>query len=299
MQRVTNLGSSNAMREWIASSGRRLAESQEDIGSGVHFDRSSEAPAAAATVLRNERTVGRLGQLERNIDDAKLWLQTSDTIMNDVVASLTRARTLMVQGANEVNSPEARGAIAADIRSIRDEMLSLANSTVNGRPIFAGTANIPQSYDAAGNYLGDDGAVLRSVTTTDSFSVAATGPSVFGDNNPADPLNGSLFERLEAAAAAVDAGDVAQVRQSIESADSSMSTVQSQIGRLGGLSNRLEEVASRNQVGQIDLKSQISQLQDVDMADAILRLRSAESSYEATLSSVSRSLSRSLLDFLS
>ncbi len=62
-------------------------------------------------------------------------------------------------------------------------------------------------------------------------------------------------------------------------------------------SNLVRKVAY-NAETQINVQTQISDVRDVDMAEAILRLKSAETSYEATLSAAGRSLSRSLLDFL-
>lgn len=298
MQRVTTLGNTNAMRDAISASERRLGDAQNEIATGVKFDRSSQAPSDAATYLRNQRSLDRLGQLERNSSNARLWLDTTDTALRDGVSSLTRARTLGVQGATDTNSPEARSAIASNLRSVADEMLTLANTEVNGRPIFAGTADTTIAYDASGNYLGDGGQVLRAVTRTDKFSVAASGPIAFGTVNGADPYNGTVFQVINQLADMVEAGDVDEIRAGIEALDTAMVRMQSETGRIGGLAARLDEIDARNLESQVTTQTQISDVRDVDMAEAILRLKSAESSYEATLSAAGRTLSRSLLDFL-
>ena len=298
MDRITTLGNFTAMRDTIAASQERLFTAQDQIATGVRFDRSSEAPSDAAAYLRNQRSLDRLSQLSRNSSNARLWLDTTDTALSDAVDSTTRARTLGVQGANDVNSPEARSAIAANLRSIADEMITLSNTVVNGRPIFAGTADTAMAYDAAGNYLGDTGQVVRAVTPNDAFVVAANGPGVFGVPNGADPYNGTAFQAINELADAVEAGDVARIRTGIEAMDATTSRIQAETGRVGGLAARLDEIDARNQDSRISTQSQISDVRDVDMAEAILRLKSAETSYEATLSAAGRSLSRSLLDFL-
>jgi len=298
MERITTLGRNQSMRDVILSSQERLAETQDQIATGVRFTRSSESPSDAAAYLRNQRSLDRLAQLERNSSNARLWLDTTDTALRDAVDSATRARTLGVQGASDTNSPEARSAIAANLRSIADEMITLANTEVNGRPIFAGNADTAVAYDAAGDYQGDNGQVLRAVTKTDTFSVGGTGPAVFGTANGADPYNGTTFQAINELADAVEAGDVARVRAGIESIDAATSRLQAETGRIGGLAARLDEIDARNQDSQIATRSQISDVRDVDMADAILRLKAAETSFEATLATAGRSLSRSLLDFL-
>ncbi len=298
MDRITTLGNTSAMRDVILASQSKLADAQNQIATGVRFTRSSESPADAASFLRNQRSLDRLSQLERNSSNARLWLDTTDTALRDGVNSLTRARTLGVQGATDTNSPEARSAIASNLRSIADEMLTLANTEVNGRPIFAGTADTTIAYDASGNYLGDAGQVLRAVTQTDKFSVAASGPVAFGTPDGADPYNGTVFQVINNLADMVVAGDVDEIRAGIEALDTAMVRMQSETGRIGGLAARLDEIDARNLESQVTTQTQISDVRDVDMAEAILRLKSAESSYEATLSAAGRSLSRSLLDFL-
>ncbi len=298
MQRITTLGSANAMQGWIAASQRRLADGQEQIATGVRLNRASQSPGESTTLLRNQRSLDRLAQFERNTANARLWLETADTTLNGGVDSLTRARTLAVQGANDTNSVEARAAIAADLRSIGAEMLSLANTTVNNRPIFGGTAGAAQAYDDTGAFIGNTGDILRSVSPNESFSVATNGPAAFGTFDGGNNYAGSVFQVIEELATAVESGDVAQVRAGIEAIDTATSRMQGEVGRLGGLSSRLGEIESRNENSQLSTQTQISQIRDVDMADAIIRLRSAETSYEATLSSASRSLSVSLLDFL-
>jgi flagellar hook-associated protein 3 FlgL len=298
MQRVTTLNSTTLVKDWLTSSSQKIQKHQQEVSTGIALDRASAAPGDAAELLRNQRSLKRLEQLQRNSASARLWLDTADTAMNDAVGSLTRARIIAVQGANGVNNVESQAALAAELRSIAQEMISLANTTVNNRPIFAGTADTQVAYDASGSFQGDTGQVIRAVTPTDSFAIAASGPAVFGTPDGADPLNGTVFQVLGATAAAVEAGDVAATRAGMEALDAALSRMQGEIGRLGGLSTRLEEVESRNAATQIFTQAQISGVRDADMAESILRLRSAETSYEATLSAASRSLSRSLLDFL-
>ncbi len=296
--RVTTLGSTNNSTRLMQAAAERLADRQEQVATGLRLVAASDSPSDAATVLRSQRSLDRLEQLEGNTTDAKMWLETGDTAVNSAITTLTRARNLAVNGANSVNTPEARRAIAADIRSISDELLSLANSKLNGRSVFAGTSGADIAFDANGIYQGDDGQTLRSVTTTDSFVVAVPGPQVFGEIDGLDPLNGTVFQMLNTVADSVEAGDFNAVRDGIEAIDSASERVQTEATRLGGLAARLDEITSRNEALQISTRSQISEVRDVDMGDAILRLRTAETTYEAAISAAGRSLGRSLLDFL-
>lgn len=298
MQRITTLGTTTSRNQWLNNASRSVSTNEERIATGLRFNRASQAPADAAALLRNQQSLGRLEQLDRNVANARMWLNTTDTALSDTVNTLTRARTLTIQGANGTNTVEGRTAIAADLRSAAEELLGHANTTVNGRPIFSGTAGTTQAYDLTGTYLGDAGAVVRAISPTESFSVGAAGPNVFGAANPGDPYAGSAYEVLMRAADAVEAGDTAGARAGIEAIDVATSRVQRELGRIGGLSSRLDQIEEKGSASQLATRAQISEIQDVDLAEALVHLQTSQTKYEATLSAAGRSLGRSLLDFL-
>lgn len=298
MERVTTLGNTKATTSWIDASTRALGQGQKEVATGVRFTVASELPTDAAALLRNQRSLTRMEQFERNHANARHWLETNDSALGGVVASLTHGRTRAVHAANAIHTPEGRSALAGELRAVSDELLAIANTTINGRPIFAGTAGAATAYDGAGNYLGDDGQVVRTVGTNETFVVAAGGPAVFGTFSATNPLGGSAFQMLATVANAIEAGDVAATRQGIEAIDAAISRVQVEIGRTGNLSSRLDAVVERTERAQIATQAQISDLRDVDMGEAIVRLRAAEAGHEATLAAAARSLGRSLLDFL-
>ncbi len=69
-------------------------------------------------------------------------------------------------------------------------------------------------------------------------------------------------------------------------------------GRVGAISQQLDAAELRHSGERLSVESTVSKLRDTDVAEAIIRLRSAEAGYEATLSATARGVSVSLLDFL-
>ena len=69
LPRVTDLQMSTHRATWIESARTRLASAEETIATGRRINRASDDPTAAAEVLRHERRLGRLDQLERLADD--------------------------------------------------------------------------------------------------------------------------------------------------------------------------------------------------------------------------------------
>lgn len=296
--RITDQGLTNFRVAQLAAGQSKLADVEEQIATGKQIQKPSDDPSASARLMRHTDRLARIGQYQRNNNSARLWADAGDRTLQSVSYSLGRAKTLAVQAGNDTLGTEERAALSADIRAIADEMISLANTKVTGRAIFAGTANVAEAFDASGAYLGDTTAVTRSIDSGERVEVGLPGPDVFGVSNPGDPLNGTVFEALHELADRVDAGDNAGIRSGIEAVDAAANRVAVAQGRLGAVSRQLEVVADRQTGEELAVTSSMSKLQDTDVAEAIIRLRSAEASYQATMAATSRGMSTSLLDFL-
>lgn len=295
--RLTNQSTTTQFQRLNAAAEARVNTFNRQIATGLRFENPSESPADTSLLLGNERRLARIEQFGRNAVSANQWLASSDQALQSANDGMVRARTLLVQGLNSGSGPDSGQAAAAEIRQIREQLLGTANTTQGGRPIFSGTAAGP-AYDAAGVYQGDTGTITRAIDTYETIQVSATGPEVFGVSDPADPMNGTIFEKLTAIADALEAGDITTASQGLDAIDASTNLVRSQLGKVGASANRLDMAQVRLGDEEIATMTRISQTQDVDLAEAIMGLRAAETGYEALMSTTARTMSRSLLDFM-
>lgn len=296
--RITDQGMANSRIGWINQSRSQVAEHEQSIASGHVINQPSDDPAATAQILRHDIRLQRIGQYERNGSHAKLWIGAADGALQAAANNLGRAKTLAVQAGNDTLGAVENAALAADIRAIAAEVRTTANAKVSGRAIFAGTSGSVEAYDGTNAYLGDTGVVELTIDTGETVRVSSDGPSVFGASNAGDPFNGSVFEALNALADAVEAGDNANVRVGIEAVDTATTRIGTAQGRVGAISQQLDAAELRHSGERLSVEASVSKLRDTDVAEAIIRLRSAEAGYEATLSATARGVSVSLLDFL-
>ncbi len=210
--RITDQGLANARIGWISAGRTKLAEQERAISSGVQLEQPSDDPAAAAQLMRHDIRLQRITQYQRNANNARLWVASADSALLSVSNNLNRAKTLGVQAGNDILGGVENAALAADIRAVAAEIRTSANTKVSGRAIFAGTADTPDAYDTADTYMGDAGVVELTIDTGESVVIGSSGPDVFGVSNGGDPMNGSVFEVLNALADAVEIGDTAAVR---------------------------------------------------------------------------------------
>ncbi|MCL2454494.1 MAG: flagellar hook-associated protein FlgL [Micrococcales bacterium] len=265
---------------------------QAQLSSGKKVTKASDDPAYAAQLLslRGEQT--RNVQYERNVTDAKSWLTTADTALQTASSTLRRARDLMIQGGNTSLPQVAKDALAIEIREIRSGMIQTANTTFLGRTVFAGTSAAghafdPTTYAWTGNPAGS---VDRIVADGTEVRVDADGQNVFGSGDS------SLFALLDRVASTLEAGG--NPADYLDQVDVFSTRIRTELASIGARQNRIEDATTRLSDAGLNLKTQISGIEDIDLAQVILQLQSQSVAYEASLGAASRVLAPSLMEFL-
>lgn len=277
---------------------RSISDIQRQLTSGRRIDRVSDGPADAVSALAQRAELRRTEQFTRNLERATTWVRTGDAALASVADQLETARSLAIQANSASVDATARAGLAQQIRSIRSALLDTANTQLEGRPIFAGNAAGTGAYDTTGAFVGDTGVVNVPVSPSVGVQVNLSGPTVFGTAHPTDPTLGDLFQALEYAATAVENGDNAGMGAAIGLIDTATRRVAQAQVVLGARGAQLESLEQANLSSSINLRSGISKLEDVDLAEAVIALRSRESAYQAALQATARVVQPSLLDFL-
>jgi flagellar hook-associated protein 3 FlgL len=292
--RVTVLGAHQAALDRL---GTRLSEytaTQERLSTGKKLTRSSDDPIGMNRALELRATLAARQQETRNGDDGKMWLDLADTTLQDVVSQLQRARELAVRGSTSIGTEE-REAIAQEVSNLRDDIVSLANSKHQGRGLFSGFSSGDAIQKIAGNwtYTGDTGQINRRVGENEVVTVNVTGDVAFGF-----AAGNDIFTVLDNLESALNSNDTTGIEGAIDGLDSSLDTVLGGLGTVGARTNQIEAALGRTQHDIQSVTEQLSSLEDVDIAEAVMDLQLQKTAYEAALSAFSQSSQTSLLDFL-
>jgi flagellar hook-associated protein 3 FlgL len=274
----------------------RLQETQAKMSSGKELTRPSVNPGATASAMSMRQDLSRSEQRMRSLDDAKGWLDTADIALTSGLDRLARVKELAVRAANTGALPDqaARDAIAAEVRSVRSELLAIANTQYGGRSIFNGTA-AGAAYDALGAYVGNTANVTRDVAANTTMTVNTNGPAAFGTTGGAV---GDVFEVLDRLASAISAGDTAAVATEHTNVDGAMSRLGGITVLIGTRAKELEVIRDRAESDKLLVTQQLSEVEDVDIVEALITAKRQESSYQATLAVAAKILPPSLLDYL-
>ncbi|HEY5803468.1 MAG TPA: flagellar hook-associated protein FlgL [Lysobacter sp.] len=157
---------------------QQVARTQQQLVTGNKLEQAADDPTGMAQAQRLDHALATLEQHGKDAGLLEHRLRSQEQALSDVGSHLTRARELAIQANSPVLSDPDRKAIADELRSIRSEILSIANREDGaGRRLFAGGRDgvIPFA-DAAGTvtYAGDDGRNLIEVAP--DLTVADTDP---------------------------------------------------------------------------------------------------------------------------
>lgn len=277
--------------ENLRSNLARLASAQDEVSSMKKLRRPSDSPVDTVSAMRLRSDLGRNDQISRNLDDAMGWLGVADNAMTTAIEQLNRVRDLTIQARNASNDAVAREAIATEIDQIRETVLGLANTQYNGRAIFAGTASTTAAYDANASYIGFSAAIERTIAPGVRVQVNVNGDEVFG----AGPTH--MFVYLNQLAGAIRT-DPSQLDTLAPDLDTRVQTMQGHLAEVGVRFSRIETMKDRNSSDALTMKQNLSNVEDADMAQAIMELQMQEVSYQAALQATARAIQPSLVDFL-
>jgi flagellar hook-associated protein 3 FlgL len=293
MFRVTVGNSNTNTITNIATASNRLAALQNEMSSGHAITRPSDNPGGTVQAMQLQGELARNTQYTTNSNDAIAWLSSADSSYTQSVSVLQQARTLVVQalntGANDTSSADA---IAKQISGLRSTLLGLANTTYNGRPVFGGTTASGTAYDANGNYVGDGGTVARQIGQGATVSVSAVGTNVFGAaGSDAFTLLQNIATTLQTNPTSLSSGTLAQL-------DSAISTVSSAQSQEAASYKQVQEAQTTQTTNGTALQTQISGIENADLATVAIQLSSANISYQAALQTTASIRQMSLLNFL-
>jgi flagellar hook-associated protein 3 FlgL len=291
--RVTDRSlSQNAMRGLHANQGR-LSRTEEQLTSGKLISRPSDSPTGTMTAMLLRSDMRTQEQYGRNAQDGVNWLNTIDTTIGSASAQTQRVRDLVLQGmsAGAGGSESARASISAEVDQIRESVIALANTRYIDRPVFGGTTAGGNAYGVDGTFIGDSGTVSRTVAEGAKLRVDSSGEEVFGAGDT------QLFSVLADISDHMKT-DPSQLTTDLDRLDTALKTLQTAQASVGARSNRIATMQQTATDRRLDLQTQLSEVEDIDLPKAITDMTLQQTAYQAALGATAKVIQPSLMDFL-
>lgn len=104
---------------------------------------------------RLEYEMANIGQIIQGTQAAQEMAKNTDTALKNITELLEKFKTLLTKAASDGNSQESREAIAKELKLVRDSIVNIANTSINGQYLFAGSNSANMPFDKYGNYTGN------------------------------------------------------------------------------------------------------------------------------------------------
>ena len=119
---------------------KALYKLNTQISSGLKIQNSFEDSSVYNDGMRLDYEVATLEQVQTATSKAQHFSKNTDKALGEFKQQLENFKTKLVQGANEIHSQTSREAIANDLQGIKNHLVNIANTSINGQFLFAGSA---------------------------------------------------------------------------------------------------------------------------------------------------------------
>lgn len=181
-----------------------LFDVNKQISSGMKIQYAKDDISVFADTMRLDNEVNIIGQIKKSTESGLKVSNQTDVVLNDFQSSLDRMKSLFIQAANASQNETSLDAVAVELRGLEKHFKNLANTSINGKYIFAGSdvdtkpiaedgsykgnaegmnalldSNVKQQYNLSGAqlFLGEDSKVRRTITTnTQTLNLSAQYP---------------------------------------------------------------------------------------------------------------------------
>lgn len=144
MRISNNMSVNNYLRNLNNTTARQYLL-QQQLGDGKALHRPSDDPIKTVRSLTFNSSLRANTKLTESNRDALSWMNNSDTAMNDMSTIMIRIKELVVQAGNP-NPDMSQNAIGNQIDTLINELVTLGNSKVGNRYLFAGQSDQIQPF---------------------------------------------------------------------------------------------------------------------------------------------------------
>jgi flagellar hook-associated protein 3 FlgL len=296
--RIPNSTASSATIDLLQKLGHQQSSLQNKIGTGQRIAMPSDDPAAVGRILSLEADRSLANQFARSAEYAREISQVSFDGLDQLREVSTRVTELATLGQSGF-SVEQMSAYGKEVNQLVEHALQLGNSSFGGQYLFGGTEVSAEPFtatrDANGNitgvaYVGN--AEAAAVKISESSSVTP---------RPDGTVNAGIAEfmnNLVALRDALTAGDNTAVSNLRASLETSEDLLVGSLSEQGSVQKRIEVNLTLQRSWSDNIDQMVGAEADLDIARAMVELSEASLAYEAALSSSSKILQLSILDYI-
>lgn len=275
---------------------KELDRLEQQITTQKKVTKPSDDPVALEDAMRLRSGLAEIAQYQENAGAAISWMDLTESALMDIVTILHRVKEIATQGANGPNPPESRKAWAMEVEELAGELAQLANSSLSGRYIFAGTQTSTPPYDIeTDTWSGDSRGIHYEVGPMVTIQVNTDGALIFNGAGSARPLF-ALLKDVVQNLRDDNIEELGKVR--LAELEAALDNTLNYVSEIGAKQNRMQMTQQRLLEMDHNFQEILTKTEDIDMARTIIDLKSYEAAYQGALAAGARIIQPTLVDFL-
>jgi flagellar hook-associated protein 3 FlgL len=275
----------NYIQQLTTALSRSAAQQQtlsSEIASGLRLSGLGDDPIAASQNVQFSARIAVDSTFTQTASTTTAMMQVADSTLGSVVDQINQAISVATAGNNGTNNVTDRSSVAAELTSIRDEILGLANTSYSGKYLFSGSQNGSPPFQldtstspATVTYSGDS--VVNYVSTPGGQSIATNlpGQEVF------TATSGDLLGTLNALIQGFSLGNTAATTSLTSQLSTALSQVSTHRASLDGAINRFQSASSYASQEQTQLVANQTNLLQADLPTVATKLSSNQTQQSA------------------
>lgn len=303
---ISGIASSNPI--FIAdlnASEQRIARDDQQISSGTSLNVASDNPEAVTPVLDDHNQIAQLTQLISNLNQQQTVAQTADGALQTASSLLNQLISLGTEGAAGTATADSNSVLAQQVEQIQQQLVGIANTSVQGQYIFGGDdpATQPYSYD----WSSPEG-VVSGGTPSNSIAIGGldgssivpglTAQQIFDAQAGGSPAAGNVFQAVYQLGTALASNNQSGIETALGSVQNAASYLSQSAGLYGDTENWIQQQISSATARSTNLSGAVSTLSDADVASVATDMSQAQVSLDAALSAQAGLPTKTLFSYL-
>lgn len=296
--RIGDFAQSERLTSQLLQTQTRSRIAQAQIGSGKVTDRFQDIAPDVERLIDVKLVLQQNQQFQENITFTDQKLVAMESAVSGLFDLATRAQVLAVQRTSDPSGTP--GLVAPEFENLLEQATAFLNDDMDGHYLFGGsqTARKPVELDPAftafgsadSTYYQGDGLILSTrvdidveITTTMSADLEGFRELIGGLRGL---INGDTLD------------DEVVLENSLGLVHESLTKIADYQAELGIRQAQLDRVDQGHADAEIYLGNRISEIEDVDITEAITRLAEDQVLLEAAMATIARMNQLNLVDFL-
>lgn len=177
--RVTFGTKYNQMNYYQGTMQSKLADVNTKIASGLKIQYGYQDSSVFNQNLKLEYEKINLDQGIDVGNDAYTSTLNTDKALSELSQVADQFNTKLIQAANNIHSPTSLEAIARDLEKLKDHMINIANTSIGGEFLFAGSNVKIRPFEPDGTYKGNNESLEALVSNNNPIPYNITGQELF------------------------------------------------------------------------------------------------------------------------